>query len=153
MSLEPHHIFGVKSPAWFFKCPSGQVLCPCSFHIIENVEECIVWQFCEELRRVHITQTCLRIIARTVWSRLTVHVITRLLRIRQLRKMFECGFDGETHLIVFLFNLKRKKKYLFHSIFFYKEQKVLYFTCLDMIGVGPTNSPRPMSTVSLILIS
>ena len=149
MSLEPHHIFGVKSPAWFFKCPSGQVLCPCSLHIIENVEECIVWQFCEELRRVHITQTCLRIIARTVWSRLTVHVITRLLRIRQLRKMFKCGFDGETHLIVFLFNLKRKKLI---SLYFLL-QRVLYFTCLDMIGVGPTNSPRPMSTVSLILMS
>lgn len=39
MPLEPHHIFGVKSPRLFFKCLSSQVLGFSAFHIVKDKEE------------------------------------------------------------------------------------------------------------------
>ena len=110
MTLKPHHIFGVKSPRVLFECIGGQILCPGPLHIVENVEEGLLWQFLEELGRVHVPRARFRVVGRAIRCRLTVHVIARLLTITQLGKVLIRSLNSESHLIVILGHLKLKSQ-------------------------------------------
>ena len=107
VSLEPHHVLGMKPPAALLKSPRRQVLGPGALHVVENVKQRVVRHLGEELGRVHVAQTRLRVIRRAVRRRLTIHVIARFFTVRQLREVLEGGLDCETHLIVLLFHLEK----------------------------------------------
>ena len=106
MTLKPHHIFGVKSPRVLFECIGGQILCPSSLHVVENVEEGLLWQFLEELGRVHVPRARFRVVGRAIGCRLTIHVISRFLTITQLGKVLIRSLHRESHLIMILGDLK-----------------------------------------------
>ena len=60
VSLEPHHILGVKPPALLLQCLRRQILRLGALHVIENEEESLRGKSLEEVDGITALRGCLQ---------------------------------------------------------------------------------------------